>query len=448
MGNLAMSGIPPEKVTEMGLDFPRYPPLVMMWVSLYMDMFCNVMQCRSTWRDYLPFGLGDKGAWLSEEFSSDGIVNVMSKPLTFEQFQAARGFEVTAGSGLFAGYQDFSQWSKSAYEYMFQTSSTAFSQLLSPTALGTVAVLVLCFKAVKAVAMPRFQSFGRNVARQTHGDAWLAENEERVVKFGEYVFRLFFHSFISVVGFYCFWDAPWWEKGGTMSLYTGFPHDPVTPSMTWYYLLQAGYNVDALISLLQISFQIIFFPKQSAFPISIGWSNTVRGDFNEMLAHHFVTNALVFLSSKFCQTRVGSMVFWIHDISDVPVDLCKLANFVKWKISTVVMFLLLLVAWLYCRLLVLPFTIWRSIYLEAWGCVYGDEEMNVYFYTFQPAFLLLLGILILLHFVWFSMFIKMLIILATKGETHDMTEHKQGEKQACIPSGNGVTVNGNGKKTN
>jgi TLC domain len=448
MGNLAMSGIPPEKMTELGLDFSRFPPWIMLWVGLYIDVFCNVMQCRSTWRDYLPFGLGDKGAWLSEEFSCDDILDdLVMKSLTFEQFQAAKGFEVTAGSSLFAGYQDFSQWSKSAYEFMFQTSSTAFSRLSCPTALCTVAFLVLCLKIAKAATMTRFQSFGRKVARQTHGDAWLEENEERIVKFGEYVFRLFFHSFISLAGFYCFWSAPWWEKGGTMSLYTDFPNDPVSPAMTWYYLFQAGYNADAMISLLQISLQINFFPKHSSFPISIGWSDTVRGDFNEMLAHHVVTNALVFLSSTMGQTRIGSMVFWIHDISDVPVDLCKLANFVKSKIATVVMFLLLLVSWWQCRLVVLPFTIWRSVYLESWECIRAFEKMDLYYFTFQPAFLFLLGILILLHFVWFSMFMKMLYILATKGETHDMSEHKQGEKQD-VPYRNAVTANGNGKKTN
>lgn len=444
-----MSGIPPEAAAQLGLDYANFPPWMMMWVAFYMDLFSFGVN----WRSHVPSGWADPGAWLSEEYKSTDALKFFpdTLSLSFEKFRSYQGYNVTPGSGALAGVHgldDMSDYFRSLYEYMFETPSTALSNLWTPTSMWTVAVLVVFIKVVKAIVMPQFERIGRDLSVKTHGEAWLAENEERITKFGEYVFRFFYHSFISLVGFYYFWDAPWWDPsvGGTRNLYTDFPYDPVQPSMCWYYLFQAAYNVDAMVSLLQISFQIKLLPKDSNLPITIGWADTVRGDFNEMMAHHIVTNSLVYMSSFFRQTRIGSMVFWLHDLSDVPVDMAKLANFVKWKEATVGSFVLLCIMWFWTRLWVLPLTIWTSVFYEGHVIINAGKEIEVYFYTFQPAFLLLLGILIFLHAVWFSMFIKMGIVLVTKGETHDFTEHKKGEKQD-VPNGTVVTSNGKKKIT-
>ena len=455
-----LSGFPPEKLQEYNMTFEGLPPWMCTWMALYMDMLCTPLQCRHSWRSYLPFGLAEPGHWFSEEFETIGIVDKMPDVLTFEEFRAQQGYNVTESSSAFAGVQSFEEllswkdyWS-SVYEYMFHTPSTAFSCLWTCTSLWTILALVMFIKAIKAIVLPRFQKWGRRLAMQAHGEAWIISNEERIVKFGEYVFRLCYHSLISLVGLYYFWDAPWWNEdlGGTQNLFTNYPDDPVAPGMSWYYLFQGAYNVDAFISLLQISFDVKIFPKHSIMPFSVHWAKTVRGDFNEMVAHHIVTNALVFLSSFFRQTRVGSMVFWMHDLSDVPVDLAKLANFVKWKTATEVAFGLLCFMWVFTRLYIFPFKIWSAIYSESYELMSGNLIPACYYYTYLPCFLILLGILILLHFLWFSMFIKMGYLLYFKGQAHDMTEHKEGEKDNLTTyhlkktKANGaVTTNGHGK---
>lgn len=140
------------------------------------------------------------------------------------------------------------------------------------------------------------------------------------------------------------------------------------------------------------------------------------------------------------------MVFWMHDISDVPVDMAKLANFVKWKKATVFSFVILCITWAYTRLFVLPFTIWSAIYFEGQHTIPQGMGMENYYYTYQPIFLILLGILIFLHFIWFSMFIKMGVVLVTKGEAHDLSEHKNGEKQDKKAPANGVSHSAKAKK--
>lgn len=422
MGNIAMSGIPPELATKLNIDFSTYPPWAVVWASFSVDVLCTPLQCRSSWRSHLPDSLGGPGGWCSEQYEIGSVAAFFSHQRYSEEFPTIT--EGTAGGVV--------EFLKSLYQYMFFTSSTALSNLFSPIGLSTMLCLVFVIRIIKSQTLPRFRTIGLKLAKQAHGEEWLLENEIRITKFGEYVYRLCYHSFISLVGFYLFWDSPWWneDQGGTVNLYTNFPHNPVKPGMAWYYLFQAAYNVDAMFSLLEISFEVKVFPKESMMPLTTQWSEDVRGDFNEMLVHHVITNSLVFLSSYLRQTRIGSMVFWMHDISDVPVDICKLANFVKWHNGTAAAFGLLSVMWFATRLYVLPFIIWKSVYTQSVYLSQGNpDKWLVYFYAFQPVFLILLGALIVLHLVWFSMFIEMGMVLIRKGEAHDLTEHKAGEAE-------------------
>ena len=151
-----------------------------------------------------------------------------------------------------------------------------------------------------------------------------------------------FISAFSAAGIYAFWNAPWWKPGGTRLLWQGLPFHPVSPTMTWYYLVQSAYNLDALYSLLELSLScngtIHKFPH--AHVEQDGPRRLSRN-----VIHHVVTNLLVIGSSHFRLTRIGSMVFLVHDISDVPVDLSKLANFLKWKRATTICFASMCLLW-------------------------------------------------------------------------------------------------------
>jgi len=455
---LPLKGFPQQDMDDMGIDWSIYPFWHALWPSLVIDCTCMALGtvseslgCRHTWRSHVPFGWSEPGHWLSEEFEIVDMVKLLPDMLTFEQFRTMQGYNVKPGSGLLAGLEgagDIEEWRKSLYEYTFETPSTSVANLITPTALGIVSILVLSIKVFKRLIMPQFEILGRHLAVRAHGKEWLGTNQGRIVKFAEYVFRLCYHTFISIVGCYLFWNAPWWNEdlGGPRTLYTDWPIDPILPSMAWYYIMQAAYNADAMISLLQISFQVKVFPKDSKLPITVGWASTVRGDFEEMMAHHLVTNMLIFSSSYLKQTRIGSMVFLIHDISDVPVDLAKLANFVKWKNGTIFFFFLLCGTWCYTRLYILPCVVWMSIFWHGHEVGRGLEHLGVYFYAYQPFFISSLGALIVLHAIWFSMFLKMGYLLVTKGETHDLTEHKKGEKQNSLgKKANGASAATNGK---
>jgi len=320
---------------------------------------------------------------------------------------------------------------ESLYNYAFKTTSTSLAELTTPTAMCALFVLVIALRRIKSILLPRFSELGRAAALHTHGRKWLKKknNQIRIAKFGEYVFRLIFHTIISIAGIVYFWDKEWWRVDGTQSLWIDYPNQPIDPGMSWYYLVQSAYNVEAMLSLLAISFVIKAAPKGKFPGFRIEWSPHVRGDFREMFVHHVVTNLLIMGSSSFRLTRAGSMVFLIHDISDIPVDLSKLANFLKWKLSTAICFTTMVVLWCITRLTILPFVIFKSVMIESWMVCASGVVDPILYVVYQPVFVSLMVLLILLHAAWFTMFLQMGYYLIFKGEAHDLSEHKSGENQ-------------------
>jgi len=323
------------------------------------------------------------------------------------------------------------------YKYAFQTPTTALGSVTTQDAMVTLLILVLMLRRMKALVCPIFCGIGRRFGRATHGVEWERNNEEKIMKFGEYVFRLLFHSSVSVYGLWSFWGQPWWDdaQGGTKNLWEGYPNQQIAPCMTWYYLLQTAYNVEAMISLLEMSFIIkvqrpVGKGKAIQSPISIQWNPNCRGDFREMAIHHVITNLLVIGSSHFRLTRVGSMVFMVHDISDVPVDMSKLANFMKWKVTTIICFVSMVIMWAILRLGILPFVIYKSALFESHAVTNGADGVPVeFYYMWRPFFYFLFAAIIMLHVFWFQVLIKIGYALAVKKELHDYTEHKNGEDQ-------------------
>jgi hypothetical protein len=323
------------------------------------------------------------------------------------------------------------------------STNTTLGDLTSVSAVVTVFLLVVFIRFLKGrIMLPYFRNWGRHFATETHGSLWVKENPERIEKFGEYCFRLIFHGSISVYGLCYFADKAWWDpgRGGTLNLYLNHPHHPIEPGMAWYYLIQAAYNLETVVYMLEFSVAV----KWSPYP-HLGWKSTARGDFREMMLHHFATMGLIYLSSYYRFTRVGSMVFLVHDVSDVPVDLSKLANFVKWKKTTIVCFVIMVIMWFISRLCIYTFIIFRSMLFET-QILMWEWVPPEYFFAHRFLVIGLSGIILLLNFVWFGMFLKMGWVLVSQGKTHDLTEHKQGE---VVKAGCKVDTNGCGiKKAN
>ncbi len=417
------------------------PPAPLLLLISYIEPVFRAIK-GPQWREDLPFGLGVDGGLLSHELP-DPLQKFFPKLLTYSDFVKSN---VNVSSDINPNPFNIS----TLYKFVFKTPSTSLGDLTSMDALLLLAILVLLLRQFKKRTHKVFCSIGRSLGRASHGPEWVQQNGEKIIKFGEYVFRLLYHFSFSAYGLYYFWDKPWWdpERGGTTLLFRGYPEHEIAVGMAWYYLLQCAYNVDAFVSLLELSFDVTFFQRDddddvkkkktvlSMYPLKISWSSTVRGDFPEMMVHHIITNCLIFGSSYFRFTRIGSMVFLIHDVSDVPVDMSKLANFVKWTKTTIFCFVSMVILWTATRMTILPFVIVRSVWYES-HLVFSEGMMDARTYKmyFAMFFTLLCGITAL-HYFWFGIFIKIARDL-TKGKVQDYAEHKKGEPES-LPSGGKV----------
>jgi hypothetical protein len=438
------------------VDLSNYPPAPVLWMTFAADTICDSPPLRwtrcSDWRQML-------GVQESSPFAAVVPTIASSVPtlVTFEQYrhlERAQQRQAVESNSIASSW-----WWTQLYRYAFQTDSTALGDLSTLDAMAALLVLVLILRTIKRLVLtPVFRRFGHHAAIRTHGPTWTHHNPDRIDKFAEYSFRLLYHLIISLLGYKWFvQQEPWWNfrpsdawdmspSVATAYLYANFPHHPVSTRMAWYYLIQSAYNLDALVSLVELS--VVWTAHD---PFRLRWSPTVRGDFQEMMLHHVATNLLILGSSRCRLTRIGSMVFFIHDVSDVPVDLSKLAHFVRFKVTTVTCFCAMVGVWCYTRLYLLPFIIYRSVLTQSsYVCGYTCQDQTpsaskgnemgkavrtvegvspILYLVYRHAFYGLVAFLILLHLVWFLMFLRIFHSLIFKRKVEDLSEHKSGEKE-------------------
>ena len=372
-------------------------------VLLFINILDSIPLLSSIWRKVIPFGWADP---------PNGLFSYHVPALSFPPLKTY--------SEVPGGIIDF-----------LSASDTVLGDISHPFTFFVVIIIAKAIHSFKFSIYPTFQKFAKKIAAQTHGEQWTRDNPERIYKFGEYCFRLIFHSSISLYGLYVFANNDWWhpKNGGTMNFYQNFPNHELKPDAIWYGLLEAGYNLDAMVSIIVMSFVIKVDMKQFPF-VTIGWADSVRGDFNEMFLHHIVTNFLVIGGSSCRLSRAQQCFFIIHDISDVPIDISKLSNFLKWKKTTVVCFISMMIIWAITRLTILPFIVYRSIIFESFLVLEEGSVGPEVFYCYRTFFVVLGGGIICLHVIWFGMFVKMVSLFFVKGEQHDLSEHKKGEKMS------------------
>ena len=227
--------------------------------------------------------------------------------------------------------------------------------------------------------------------------------EKRTKKAAISVFKFFFFSFAVGFGYYVNKDTVFTSvvlggNGDESKIWENFPEMQIPNLYKEYYLILMGYHVSQTISHL----------AEIAHP---------KSDLVDMLLHHFVTCALILFSYMLNYIGPGVTIMYLHDIADLPASLTRVFSETRFKLLTVVVFLITVVAWLLTRLLYLPYLVYQC---------YKYKPIN----SFSNIEILLgfLSILVLLHTFWFYMFMKILFNFSKKGETDDHISNVQPEK--------------------
>jgi acyl-CoA-dependent ceramide synthase len=122
------------------------------------------------------------------------------------------------------------------------------------------------------------------------------KGQSKQARFLEQFYTAVYFSIFGPYGLWVMSRTPIWYFN-TTAMYEGFPHKTHEAVFKAYYLLQAAYWAQQGIVLA------LMLEKP-------------RKDFRELVAHHFITLSLIWLSYRFNFTYMGIAVYICHDVSD------------------------------------------------------------------------------------------------------------------------------------
>ncbi len=114
------------------------------------------------------------------------------------------------------------------------------------------------------------------------------------LKFTEQSIKFLHHTIATVYGLWYITRQPWYDDVDLV--WAEFASQTLDTEFKLYYLIQIGFHSMSL---------IFHFVEQR------------RTDYYAMLIHHVATVILVFVSYSLNYTRIGALVFLVHDFSDV-----------------------------------------------------------------------------------------------------------------------------------
>ena len=134
----------------------------------------------------------------------------------------------------------------------------------------------------------------------------------------------------------------------------------------------------------------------------------------KMDIHHIATAILCLASAFTGYSRIGSLIMFLHDLSDIPLDLVRIFGLFDMKNAQAGMMFVTLGTWLYWRLYWFPVVVLYSIAVDSKSLLKEDScEIGHCSLSSIPEripFLILLGILVILHYFWFGSMVKKFVV--------------------------------------
>ncbi|KAI5205274.1 acyl-CoA-dependent ceramide synthase [Aureobasidium subglaciale] len=166
------------------------------------------------------------------------------------------------------------------------------------------------------------------------------QRKAKQARFMEQFYTAMYFAIFGPFGLYVMRRSPVWYFN-TDAMFEGFPHRSHEAVFKAYYLLQASYWAQQAIVLL------LMLEKP-------------RKDFKELVLHHVVTLALIWLSYRFHFTYMGIAVYITMDISDFFLATSKVLNYLNSPI-TGPYFGLFIAVWFYLRHYLNFYILWATL---------------------------------------------------------------------------------------
>lgn len=243
---------------------------------------------------------------------------------------------------------------------------------------------------------------------------WLRKRYQRdapstMTRFCESSWNFVVLSVLGLYGVYALWDKSWFNKA--INCWIGWPNQPVTTDMYWYYLMELG------------------FYWSTMFMISVDHK---RKDSTEMTIHHLITISLLLFSFTNNFLRIGTLVLVVHDAADSLLAAAKMSKYCGKERLTESIYYIFIVVWITTRLIIFPYVL---LYTTDFEIFTVDEPMITMVRNGWPyrSFNVLLHMLLILHLFWTYIILKAAYLKIVHGEIKDIRsdteeENSSGEK--------------------
>ncbi|KAH6914962.1 longevity-assurance protein [Coprinopsis sp. MPI-PUGE-AT-0042] len=211
--------------------------------------------------------------------------------------------------------------------------------------------------------------------------------ERSVMRFAEQGWSVVYYTFSWSYGLYVHNHLPT-KVWNPTAVWVGYPHIPLAGPVKFYYLVQTACYLH----------QTLILNAEAR-----------RKDHWQMMAHHFVTVALLVTSYFTNFSRVGCLIMMLMDCCDIFLPLAKMVRYIDVsQLATDVLFGVFMVSWFITRHVLFVFVILSTMFesntyipriIDHERGMYMDDRAYVGFVT-------LLWALQALQVVWFGMIVR------------------------------------------
>jgi hypothetical protein len=146
-----------------------------------------------------------------------------------------------------------------------------------------------------------------------------------------------------------------------------------------------------------------------------------KNDFIEMALHHFVTIFVFFGGYMTNILEAMAVIAFLHDLADIPTNLARVLSDTRYKIAAGVVFIgICMPVFFWTRCIVLPILIYQWQFYMPFPFL--DSHLVI------DCFSILHCCLILLHYYWFVLFVRITRKFIVKGEAEDIQNKTVAEK--------------------
>jgi len=263
-------------------------------------------------------------------------------------------------------------------------------KLLLPAIPGCIIITI-----IRKILVNFFKIFADKIVRKDKG--W-TDRDVKVEKCATQIYKTLNYTALSIIGYILLKDEDYFPKllgghGEIEQMWVDLPYQKQNKNIYTYYIIALSYHLHSLID------QFKYYGKPS---------------FGDMMLHHIITIALIVYSFINNYVRIGSLVLFVHDISDICGSLSKITLHSKYDVITMISYCGLLITWIYFRLFVYPFHVIYS----------ALKQIPNPIHEYNKFLIILMASLVVLHVYWFCTFLLIFVNYVTTSEL--VNAHEEG----------------------